>query len=39
MQPHTLAEIFWTKLVRFGQIWLDLGEIHANLRRNLSRSD
>jgi len=22
-----LAKLFWTKLVRFGQIWLDLGEI------------
>jgi len=27
MQPHLLATIFVPKLVRFGQIWLDLGKI------------
>jgi len=27
--------LFWTKLIRFGQIWLDLGEIWAKLERNL----
>jgi len=28
MQPHFLATFFWgIKLVRFGQIWLDMGKI------------
>jgi len=31
MQPHPLAKNFWAKLIRFGQIWLDLGKIKAKL--------
>jgi len=30
MQPHPLTKMFWAKLVRFGQIWSDLGEIGQN---------
>jgi len=29
MPPHPLAKICWAKLIRFYQIWLDLGEINA----------
>jgi len=29
---HPLAKFFGAKLVRFGQIWLELGEICVNLR-------
>jgi len=25
----SLATFFWIKLIRFGQIWLDLGKIEA----------
>jgi len=35
MQPHPVAKIFWAKLVRFGQIWLNW----AKLKRNLGKSD
>jgi len=34
---HLLAKILWLKLTRFRLIWLDLGEIWAKLRRNLSK--
>jgi len=27
MQPHPLPKFFGAKLIRFGQIWLDLGKI------------
>jgi len=27
MQPHPLANFIWAKLIRFGQIWLDLSKI------------
>jgi len=27
IQPHSLARALWAKLIRFGQILLDLGEI------------
>jgi len=37
MQPHPLAEILSAKLVRFGQNWLDLGEIWVRLRQNLGK--
>jgi len=39
IQPHPLAKMFWAKLVKFGQIWLDLGEIQAKLWRNWGKSD
>jgi len=29
LEPRFLATFFWEKLVRFGQIWLDLGKIKA----------
>jgi len=32
---HLPAKIVWAKLVRIGQIWLDLSEIWAILRQNL----
>jgi len=35
MQAHLLKKNFWAKLVKFGQIWLDMGEIWAKLRQNL----
>jgi len=28
-----LAKLVWAKLIRFGQIWLDFGEIWANVIR------
>jgi len=31
MEPYPLAYIYWAKLIRFEQIWLDLGEIWANM--------
>jgi len=37
MQQHPLVKKFEARLIRFGQIWLDLGEILAKLRRNLIR--
>jgi len=36
---HPIAKVFSAKLIKFGQIWLDLGEIWAKLRRFLSKSD
>jgi len=46
MQTHHLAKVFLGKIVRFGQIWLDFGEILANkgeiwvkLRRNFGKSN
>jgi len=30
---------FWAKLIRFEQIWLDLGKILAKLKRNLGKRD
>jgi len=39
MQTHPLAKSFWAKLVRFGQIWLDLSEIWSKLRQNLGKSN
>jgi len=32
-------KILGAKLIRFGQIWLDLGKIRGKLRRNLGKSD
>jgi len=37
MQLHSLAKHFWSKLIRFGQIWLDLGDIRAKLKQNLGK--
>jgi len=37
MQPHSLAKLFWSKLIRFGQIWLDLGKIKAKFGQNWSK--
>jgi len=31
MQSHLLVRIFWAKLIRFGQICLDLSKIKRNL--------
>jgi len=31
MQPHPLAKFFVAKLIRFEQIWLDLGRFEQNL--------
>jgi len=33
MRLHPLANYFEKKLIRLGQIWLDLGEICANLNK------
>jgi len=33
------AKVFGAKLIRFGQIWLDLGKFWAKMRRNLGKSD
>jgi len=33
------VKIFWAKLIRFGQIWFDLGKTWAKLRRNVGKSD
>jgi len=33
MQAQILAKLFWAKLVTFGQLWLDLGEIWAKVIR------
>jgi len=30
MLRHPLAKFVWAKLVRFGQIWLDLGKLRQN---------
>jgi len=39
MQLHLLANFcFWNILIRFGQIWSDLGKIWAKLKRNLGKS-
>jgi len=38
MQPHPLATFLWAKLVRFGQVWLDLGKIKAKFEQNLGKS-
>jgi len=35
---HPVANSFWAKLVRFGKVWLDLGENDAKLRRNLGKT-
>jgi len=34
MQTHPPAKLFSTKLIRFGQIWLDLGKIKAKFGQN-----
>jgi len=36
MQLHPLAKIFWAKLIRFGQTWLDLGKIETKFGRRRS---
>jgi len=33
MQPHPLAKILLLKLIRFGQIWLDLGKTEAKFEQ------
>jgi len=33
MQLHPLANFFRVKLIRFGQIWLDFGDIWGKLRQ------
>jgi len=39
MQLQLLAEVFWAKLIRLGQIWLDLDKIGVKLKQNLGKSD
>jgi len=34
MQPWALAKLFWAKLVRFGQILLNLGKIKGKFGKN-----
>jgi len=42
MRPHLLAKFFGAKLIKFRQIWLDLGKIWENLGKiwaSLGKSD
>jgi len=33
LRMHPLAKFVWTKLIRLGQIWLDVGKIEAKIRQ------
>jgi len=39
MQPYPAAKSFGAKLIRFGQICLDLGKIWKKLRRKFGRNE